>query len=201
MAEAPTPAIERLVLVDPQPALCEAWRAVFADQAAVTVVEGYFEDLEEFDCLVSPANSYGIMDGGVDLAIRRFFADIQDRVQERILADFLGYQPVGTSIMVPTASRRHPWLAHTPTMAVPMALAGPLVRNVYEAMWAMLCAAGRHNRDEQVSAQIRTLACPGLGTATGRVRPEVAARLMGLAYERHLSPRTASNWGLVEDAI
>lgn len=190
--------MERLVLVDPQPGLCEAWRSEFDEQDAVEVVQGYFEDLSAFDCLVSPANSFGIMDGGVDLAIRRFFPGIQAEVQRQILEEFRGYQPVGTSVVVGTGDAEHPWLAHTPTMPIPMPLSGPLVRQVYEAMWAMLCAVGRHNRDRDPGQAIRVVACPGLGTATGGVDHNLAAKLMGDAYKRHLHPRTVAEWRLLD---
>jgi len=197
MPESLNPAVERLVLVDPQSRLCEAWRKEFAEYPAVTVVQGYFEDLENFDCLVSPANSFGIMDGGVDLAISRFFPGIQDRVQELILQKFYGYQPVGTSLMAPTGDPRHPWLAHTPTMRIPMPLSGPLTRQVYESMWAMLCAVAAHNRQGDSAAEIHVVACPGLGTATGGVDPTVAARLMATAYGRHIEPKIVSAWRLL----
>ena len=55
-------------------ALNEAWKKSVTvhlspeDQSLVTVLARPFEDISgdeaDFDCLVSPANSYGIMDGG-----------------------------------------------------------------------------------------------------------------------------------------
>jgi O-acetyl-ADP-ribose deacetylase (regulator of RNase III) len=67
----------------------------------VEIVNGVFESLLEFDCLVSPANSFGLMDGGTDAAIVRFFGEeLMERVQKRILAEYLGEQPVGTSMLV-----------------------------------------------------------------------------------------------------
>jgi len=51
------------------------------------------------------------------------------RVQERILQDYLGEQPVGTSIIVETGHHKHPFIAHTPTMRVPMPIA--TTDNVY----------------------------------------------------------------------
>ncbi len=81
------------------------------------VVNNYFEWLPDFDCLVSPANSFGLMDGGMDAAIVRFLgSQVQERVQERILTEYLGEQPVGTSFIVETGHPKHPFLAHTPTM-------------------------------------------------------------------------------------
>lgn len=181
----------RLVLVDPNPVLCQDLSAAFAELPAVEVVQGYFERLPEFDCMVSAANSFGLMDGGVDGAITRFFGfALMQRVQERILAEYLGEQPVGTSMIVETGHPRHPYLAHTPTVRVPM----PIARtdNVYLAMWAMLRAVHGHNYAE--GKTIRTAACPGLGSGVGRVPAREVARQMSLAYRNFLQPPSHIDW-------
>ncbi len=175
----------RLILVDPSADLCAAWREFFADLPGVDVVRGRFEELPAFDCMVSPANSFGLMDGGVDAAIIRFFGDdLMDRVQQCILDDFLGEQPVGTSIIVETGHPQHPFLAHTPTMRIPMDIAH--TDHVYLAMGAMLLAVRRHNRAAE--RKIDCVACPGLGTGTGHVPARQAARQMALAYRNFLHP-------------
>ena len=181
----------RLVLVDINAAVCEALDRCFAAFEDASVVLGGFEDLERFDCMVSPGNSFGLMDGGVDLAIiTRFGVELQRRVQRRILDDYLGEQPVGTSFLVETGDPRHRYLAHTPTMRVPMRIAGR--DNVYVAMWAMLLAVRAFNR-ERVDV-IETVACPGLGTGTGGVPADQAARQMALAYDHFLSPPVGIDW-------
>src|SRR5689334_11513044 len=94
----------RLILVDPKPALCISFQTHFDGLPNVEVVTGYFEQLPKFDCMVSAANSFGLMDGGVDAAITRFFGyALVERVQQRILDEYLGEQPVGTSLIVETA--------------------------------------------------------------------------------------------------
>src|SRR5262245_9883466 len=93
----------RLILVDPKKVLCDAFRERFKSLPNVEVVMGLFEQLPVYDCMVSAANSFGLMDGGVDAAITRFFGDgLQERVQSRILEEYLGEQPVGTSLIVET---------------------------------------------------------------------------------------------------
>jgi O-acetyl-ADP-ribose deacetylase (regulator of RNase III) len=181
----------RLILVDPELALCQSLGQKFAGLPRVEIVHGYFERLPEFDCMVSAANSFGIMDGGVDLAIAQFFGPgLMQRVQRHILEEYLGEQPVGTSFIVETGHADHPYVAHTPTMRVPM----PIARtdNVYRAMWAMLLAVHRHNRAS--ARPIGTVACPGLGTATGVVPFPEAARQMALAYRHFLDPPTGIDW-------
>lgn len=102
-----------LHLVDIADDLITAWQQAFKGLPDVTITHGRFEDVPEFDCLVSPANSFGIMDGGIDLAISYFFGwELMESVQKRILRDFFGEQPVGTSMIVPTNNPVHPYLAH-----------------------------------------------------------------------------------------
>ena len=172
-------------MVAPNPSLYAAFQEHFHYLPNVEIVNNYFEWLPQFDCMVSPANSFGMMDGGIDAAIIRFFGkSLMDRVQQRILDEYLGEQPVGTSIIVETNHPKHPYLAHTPTMRVPMSIQG--THNPYMAMWAMLLAVRKHN---QTSKQvINTIACPGLGTGIGRVPYTEAARQMALAYENFLYP-------------
>jgi O-acetyl-ADP-ribose deacetylase (regulator of RNase III) len=181
----------RLVLVDPNPAMCAAWRQHFNGLPNVEVVTAYFEQLPAFDCMVSAANSFGLMDGGVDLAIARFFGDdLKDRVRRCILDEFLGEQPVGTSTIIETGHAEHPYIAHTPTMRVPMAISH--TDNVYLAMWAMLLAVRQHNQRSEHSISI--VACPGLGTATGQVPFPEAAWQMSLAYRNFINPPRSIDW-------
>jgi O-acetyl-ADP-ribose deacetylase (regulator of RNase III) len=182
-----------LVLVDPKAEMCTAFQERFAGLPNVTVVHGRFEHLPKFDCMVSAANSFGLMDGEVDAAITRLFGyALQERVQRRILDEFLGEQPVGTSLIVETHHPAHPFVAHTPTMRVEMDIAH--TDHAYLAMWAMLLAVRRHNA--RAERPIAIVACPGLGTATGRVPFREAARQMASAYAHVVKPPSALDWTL-----
>lgn len=181
----------KLILVDPKKALCDAFREYFKDLPNLEIVTGYFEKLPEFDCMVSAANSFGLMDGGVDAAIIRYFGQsLMFRVQEHIIEHYRGEQSVGTSFIIETGNEKHPFLAHTPTMRVPMSIVG--TDNVYRAMWAMLLAVHEHNKVAE--KKISSVACPGLGTATGHVPLPEAARQMALAYENFLNPPRLISW-------
>jgi len=186
----------KLILVNPQPALCAAWQNHFDGLPNVEIVNDYFEKLPEFDCIVSAANSFGLMDGGVDLAIVRFFGRaLEERVQKQILEKYLGEQPIGTSVIIETRHARHPFVAHKPTMRIPMTIA--LTDNVYTAMWAMLLAVRQHN--ESNAKKIRIIACPGLGTGTGQVPYEEAARQMAVAYRHFLNPPGYISWRYADE--
>ncbi|NEQ71016.1 MAG: phage tail protein [Symploca sp. SIO2D2] len=175
----------KLILVAPNSQLFAAFQQHFSYLPNIEIVNNYFEWLPEFDCLVSPANSFGMMDGGMDAAIIRFFGhSLMAKVQQYILKEFLGEQPVGTSFIVETGHPKHPFLAHTPTMRVPMSIAGTDIP--YVAMWAMLLAVRRYNQSSD--RKIDSVACPGLGTGIGRVPYPEAARQMALAYDNFLHP-------------
>jgi O-acetyl-ADP-ribose deacetylase (regulator of RNase III) len=186
-----------LILVDPKPELCAAWCTAFGEWVGhgVQIVNGRFENLPNFDLLVSAANSFGLMDGGVDAAIVNYFGEqVAVRVQAKIREEYLGEQPVGTCLIVPTGDPKHPFLAHTPTMRVPEVIAG--TDNVYNAMRAMLLAVRKHNAEE--TQQIRTVVCPGLGSGVGMMTPQDAARQMATAYAHFVDPPTKADW---RDAI
>lgn len=124
--------------------------------------------------LVSPANSYGDMGGGVDLAYRYFFGrDIERRVQQKIQATGQAYLPIGQSLLVNTGHQHFPWLIVAPTMFL---LEPTSTKNCYLAMQAILnCMHENRNTLEAVH-------CPGLGTLTGRLSPAHAASSMANAY-------------------
>jgi O-acetyl-ADP-ribose deacetylase (regulator of RNase III) len=175
----------KLILVDTNYSLSLAFQERFAYLPNVEVAHCGFEQLPTYDCLVSPANSFGMMDGGVDAAITQFFGiSLMERVQQKILDDYLGEQSVGTSFIIETGHPQYPFLAHTPTMRVPMQIVGTDIP--YVAMWAMLLAVDRHNRNRE--RKIEVIACPGLGTGIGRIVPDEAARQMALAYDHYLYP-------------
>lgn len=180
----------KLVLVDRGREFSDVLRWQFRQHPEVEIVFGRFEDLPSYDCLVTAGNSFGLMDAGMDLAVVRFFGrEVMDSIQHRIVEDYLGEQPVGTSLIVSTGHPAHPFVAHTPTMRIPMNISG--TDHVYVALWAALTAVHRHNREE--THKIATLACPGLGTGTGGMDPLEAALQMCLAYEHFLAPPTRIN--------
>ncbi len=97
-------------LVDLNRPLVQAWREAFADEAGVEVLN---EDLfvESADALVSPANSFGIMDGGVDLAIRSELGfQVQTNVQKMIVERYHGEIPVGQAEVVRIGNDRFPYI-------------------------------------------------------------------------------------------
>lgn len=175
----------RLIFVDRGRDFCDVLCHQFRERTEVEIVCGRFEELPAFDCVVTAGNSFGLMDAGMDLAVVRYFGrHVMEHIQKQIVEDYLGEQPVGTCILTPTGNSAHPFVAHAPTMRVPMNIDG--TDNVYLALWATLTAVHRHNRS--ASQKINSLACPGLGTGTGGMDLREAALQMHAAYEHFVRP-------------
>lgn len=158
----------------------------FSDFTGVTVHRGVFEQLLNIDCIVSPANSFGIMDGGMDAALTAYFGpSLQENVQQQIIKDYYGEQPIGTSFIIETDDERIPYLAHSPTMRVPTIIRG--TDNVYRAMKATLIAAVKHEN-------INSIAIPAFGAGCGRVHPHKVAEQMALALSHVKNPPERISW-------
>jgi O-acetyl-ADP-ribose deacetylase (regulator of RNase III) len=128
--------------------------------------------------MVSPANSFGIMDGGLDLAIRdQLGLAVQQRAQRVICERHHGELPIGSAEIVETGDPRWPLLVIAPTMRVPERVGATL--NAYLAFRAALLACKRH------AAPIDSLVCCGLGTGIGGMEPDRCAVQMRLAL-RHV---------------
>ena len=75
--------------------------------------------------IVSPANSLGFMDGGIDMIYMEMFPGIQKTVQDEIskfnITTALGRKvlPIGSNIIVKTNNTQTPYLCCCPTMFLP----------------------------------------------------------------------------------
>lgn len=108
------------LLIDKNPEMVNAWKSVFAGEEAVTCMQG---DLCEVSCdaIVSPGNSFGFMDGGIDRAISLHLGwDLQLELQKQIKALPLRELLIGQALTLPTADELIPYLICAPTMRVPM---------------------------------------------------------------------------------
>ena len=106
----------KVVLRDVNPKVVEAWLAAFADTSQVEIHKGSILD-QHSDAWVSPTNSLGQMNGGVDAAIKRHLgAGIQLKVQRAIRSRFGGSMPVGSAVCVPSGATNPKFLISTPTM-------------------------------------------------------------------------------------
>jgi len=163
----------QLHLVDSDVQIAAALRSAFAPFPEVSVAHADLLAVAK-NCLVSPANSLGFMDGGIDLAYLNFFgSQIQRLVQDAIAHRPEGHLPVGASLAVRTGNARIPFLIVAPTMFLPEPVCPS---HTYRAMRAVLRVAGAN---PEIA---RAVYSPGLGTGVGRVSPVDAATAMAEAY-------------------
>ena len=159
--------------------LTAAWERCFAGVTGVVPASGDIFGVS-VNAVVSPANCFGFMDGGIDRVYsERFGWHIQDQLRHMIRRDWDGELPIGLALVLPTGAADIPFLVVAPTMRAPVSIAQTL--NAYLAFRAVLRAVRRHN--QQQPAPIRAVACPGLGTGTGEMPVGICAKQMRAAWD------------------
>lgn len=118
---------------------------------------------EKVDAIVNPANSFGMMGGGVAYAIKKAGGEeIEREAMEKSPI------PVGEAISTTAGRLNSRIVIHSPTMKNPAERIG--IENVEKATLAALRLASKLN--------IKSLAFPGMGTGVGGIRKRDAARAM-----------------------
>ncbi|KAF2490409.1 macro domain-like protein [Lophium mytilinum] len=167
----------------------------------------------KFDTIVSPANSYGRLDGAFDDAISRALSPKDDYLalthvaQATLYRQWRGFAPPGTCTLVRIPDEFHErsrsgksWgtkrVALCPTMRRPSNVTWDR-EVVYECIWSLLCAIDNHNRGvreakekaneegESVAdeEEIQSILMTPLATGVGRVSPEIWASQAVLALK------------------
>jgi O-acetyl-ADP-ribose deacetylase (regulator of RNase III) len=129
------------------------------------------------DAVVNPANSLGIMGGGVAAALSRKGGPT---VQREAMS--LAPIAVGAAVVTNGGQLWAKHVIHAPTMEQPGTKIG--VENVRRATRAALLAAARHG--------FEVIAIPGMGTGLGGVDPADAARAMVDELRAHRQPKPAT---------
>ena len=179
--------------------LIDAWQSHCADLDSVEVHRGSILEAE-CDAVVSPSNSFGFMDGGIDMVYSRHFGwHVQERLQASIRELHHGELVVGSAEIIETDHESIPYLIAAPTMRVPMILS-ETVNPFLAARGSLLLVKGGKFRSgpskgKPISEAVKTLAFPGLGTGVGRVPPRICAQQVRAAIEEvvlgeHTFPRT-----------
>ena len=174
----------KIYLLDINPNIINAFKSEFSNCEEVVIVlddfKHFMDTHKEVECIVSPANSFGYMNGGYDKAITDYFGyGVEIEVQRYIQKNLCGEQPVGTSIMVNIPNTDGKKLIHTPTMRLPSPIREPLI--IYQCMRTTLMLAINNN--------IKSIVIPAFGGATGRVSPSLIAKYMKAGYEQVMSQR------------
>lgn len=165
----------KYILINPSQEIVNAWQLYFKNEPNVEIRQG---DLTKVECdaIVSPANSFGFMDGGVDYAISdRFGWDIEVRLQQQIQALPEGELLIGKALVIEIMNGNVPYLIAAPSMRVPMSFNIATSVNAYLAMKATLIEAKKH-------PNIETVAMTSFCTGVGRMKPKTAAKQMYQAF-------------------
>ena len=100
--------------------LAAAWQRHFAGVADVVPATGDIFGVA-VDAVVSPANCFGFMDGGIDRVYsERFGWHVQDRLREVIARVWDGELPIGLALVVETEAAGIRFVVAAPTMRAPV---------------------------------------------------------------------------------
>lgn len=144
----------------------EAWKQQETSGIVQEIVCGDILSLKA-DAIVSPANSFGFMDGGIDYHyMMRFGSEIEKRLRNLIYntEELL----VGQAVWFPTQDHSIPILISAPTMRVPSKIHDPI--DVFLAVRAAIRKA--------IYIGATSILFPGMGTGCGEVDPKTAAKAM-----------------------
>jgi O-acetyl-ADP-ribose deacetylase (regulator of RNase III) len=129
------------------------------------------------DAIVNPANSLGIMENGVARTIK---VEGGDSIEGETKA--AAPVAVGAAVVTGAGALWCKAVIHAPTMEEPGMKIG--VENVRRATRAALLASGRNGYE--------TIAFPGMGTGTGQVPYDEAARAMVDELRAHRQPKPST---------
>ncbi len=156
-------------------------KELFASCPNVLIHEAKIQTVPKLNAtFVSPANSIGFMDGGIDYVLSRvMFPGIQTAVQARIAAEGhrsgLGraFLPIASAIWVPTPNAASCGLIAAPTMFLPHDVSA--TQNAY---WSFLAALALHRKKAPFTTLVATSHCCGYGA----MPTDVSALQMYSAY-------------------
>lgn len=194
------------------------WPDYTPDKIKITPINERLNSLPEstqFDLVVSPANSFGRLDGAFDHAISMTFSPrsayhaLTHAAQEVLYEKWRGFAPPGSCTLVefPEALKNNKlgckWVAMCPTMREPSHV-GWDREVVFECVWSLLCQVEGHNRRNE-QGRIETILMTPLATGIGAVTKERWAAQTVVALKQFVEaieePQTWSRleWDKIEN--
>ena len=162
----------KYILFDIDNSKTKVWKRLLNDKIAIDVVCTSVCDIKA-DIYVSPANSYGQLDGGIDKVYRTMFPGIQYAVNDRLKIYRNRRPPIGVgSALLIEIPNRNCRLLLAPTMELPGKLKTP-----WNSFWSALVIFYLTKDFDG------TVAIPGLGTGTGHISSEEMIEMVMLAYK------------------
>lgn len=149
------------------------WEKYFKDVKDVQIINA---DIcyAKVDAIVSPANSYGFMCGGLDRYLtKRFGEQISEKIKMTLKNDYKRELLIGEALAVETKNQDCPYIISAPTMIIPGDISNTI--NVFLSTRACL--------QEAKKMGLRSIAISAMGLGVGKVPPEICARQMLEAYK------------------
>lgn len=167
-------------ICDSKKELCEILAKKFEHENLIEIINGDIFK-EKSDAIISPANSFGDMGGGIDKLIDNYYYnEAQEKVINQIRTTHFGELPVGNAVILNMKSKNFKYLIVSPTMRIPGRLRKDTI-NIYLSMRAILVEVLKFN--EQNKDEIKRIILPGLGTGIGGLSYEECSNQMYKAYE------------------
>ena len=175
----------QIYLVDINTKMIESWEKYFKYENNVNVI---CSDIYTFlvnkniDCIVSPANSFGIMDGGIDLELNRYFSNnvnplFQQMVINMVIDDrrYAGQIPLGEAALLKIGKK---YFIACPTMILPelLELNNDNIATIRKCMKNCLIKAMENN--------IKSIFIPAFGAGTGGIPEDIVAQIMYDEYKK-----------------
>lgn len=166
----------KIQLIDFNKEMVASWEKHFAGVSDIEVIQNSAFSIHT-ECVVSPSNSFGFLDGGFDAAITMNLGkQVQVELQSIIQKDYDGELLVGQAALFETKNPQIPYCISAPTMRVPMYLGNKSV-NAYLASRAIFLILKKDN------LPFTTVTIPGLGTGVGKIPYDLCALQMRKAYD------------------
>lgn len=151
-------------------------RVIHPNAATAHALQGRQANIlnEKVDAVVSPANSNGDMNGGIDRLYQRRWPDIEAKVKQEIVNRYgEGQMPIGDAFVIKTGDPDIPNLIVSPTMSQAGGQTDVQISGL--ATMAALKAAD--------DAGLKSVTLPGMGTGIGGLNPQKAGEQMVLAQD------------------
>jgi O-acetyl-ADP-ribose deacetylase (regulator of RNase III) len=141
---------------------------------------------QESGALVSPANCYGNMDGGIDKAYNTYFSkmDLESEIMHYIDNFHGGKLEIGSAQIIPTNDDKFKYVIFSPTVERPGEVAKP--ENIEKLMYSVIKEVTNYNKkfSHKNKLEIDKLLIPGLGTGYGNLEPRISAEYAKKGYEK-----------------
>jgi len=176
----------KVFLRDRNSELVDQWNYYFKDEENVTASCGdiFTDDFSiaphmKVDAIVSPANSFGFMDGGIDCAYSEYFGwRMSENLRSKIYMEHDGELLVGQATAIDIRLSNDitpiPYLISAPTMRTPLDVSNS--PNAFLAFRAALRVAKKNN--------FESILCPGLATSVGKMPYHKCAMQMYEAWKQ-----------------